>query len=220
MRKAVSIAQSALQNTLPLVQIGMTERDLATELSFQLYRNGCDPNLPFSPIVASGPNSANPHAAPSDRSLCAGDLLVIDWGASYQGYLSDLTRTFAVGKISAEQLKISEIVIAANLTAQSSVKPAASAADIDHAARSVIEDAGYGQFFIHRTGHGLGIEAHEEPYIRAGNPLQLVAGMTFTIEPGIYLPEKGGVRVEDNLVVTSTGSETLSDLPRQVTVVG
>jgi Xaa-Pro dipeptidase len=220
MRKAVNIAQVALQNTLPLVQIGMTERDLAAELTLQLYRNGCDPSLPFSPIVASGPNSANPHATPSDRILSPGDLLVIDWGASFQGYLSDLTRTFTVGKVSAEQLKISEIVIAANLAAQSSVRPAESADEIDRAARSVIEKEGYGKYFIHRTGHGLGIEAHEEPYIRAGNPMKLEPGMTFTIEPGIYLPEEGGVRVEDNLVVTLTGSETLSDLPRKVTVVG
>jgi Xaa-Pro dipeptidase len=170
--------------------------------------------------VASGPNSANPHATPSDRILSPGDLLVIDWGASFQGYLSDLTRTFAVGKVSAEQLKISEIVIAANLAAQSSVRPAESADEIDRAARSVIEKAGYGKYFIHRTGHGLGIEAHEEPYIRAGNPMKLEPGMTFTIEPGIYLPEEGGIRVEDNLAVTLTGSEMLSDLPREVTVVG
>jgi Xaa-Pro dipeptidase len=220
MRNAVNIAQMALQSTLPQVQIGMTERELASELTLQLYRNGCDPSLPFSPIVASGPNSANPHATPSERALSPGDMLVIDWGASYQGYLSDLTRTFAVREISPEQQKISQTVITANLAAQTTVMPTVSAGQVDQAARSVIEKAGYGKYFIHRTGHGLGIEAHEEPYIRAGNPLQLKPGMAFTIEPGIYLPGEYGVRVEDNLVVTATGSETLSNLTREILVVG
>jgi len=220
MRKAVDIAQRALQATLPSIQIGMTEKELAAELTVQLLRGGSESKLPFEPIVSAGPNSANPHAAPGDRKLQAGDLLVIDWGASYEGYLSDLTRTFAVGEIEPEFARIAQTVLDANTAGRQAASPEIPAGDVDSAARNVIEKAGYGQFFIHRTGHGLGMEGHEEPYIRKDNKQSLVPGMTFTIEPGIYLPERGGVRIEDDVVITATGCEVLSSLPRQLIRVG
>jgi Xaa-Pro dipeptidase len=216
MRKAADIAQRALQATLPLVHLGITERQLASELTLQTLRLGSDPEIPFAPIVSGGPNSANPHATPADRPLQAGDLLVFDWGASYQGYFSDITRTFAIGEIEPEYARIGQVVLEANSSARLIAGPSATASQVDRAARSVIESAGYGPYFTHRTGHGLGMEGHEEPYIRSGSDLRLEPGMTFTIEPGIYLPARNGVRIEDDIVITPAGAESLTDLPREI----
>jgi Xaa-Pro dipeptidase len=214
LRKAVEIAQNAMQATIPYIKAGKSERDIAAELTLQLLRHGSNPEMPFSPIVASGPNSANPHATPTDRILSPGDLLIIDWGAAYDGYVSDLTRTFAIGGVEAEFEKIANVVKSANEAGRKIAGPGLSAGDIDRATRKVIQDAGYGPFFIHRTGHGLGMEGHEDPYIYAENSLLLKAGMSFTIEPGIYLPDRGGVRIEDDVIVTEIGAESLSQLDR------
>lgn len=220
MRTAVEIAESALQATLPLIKIGMTERELAAELVIQLLRHGSDSELPFQPIVASGPNSALPHASAGSRQLAAGDSLLIDWGASHHGYLSDLTRTFAVGEATPELALIHQAVLAGNLAGRQSAGPGVPCGDVDHAARQEIETAGYGQLFVHRTGHGLGLEEHEAPFIRADNPELLMPGMTFTIEPGIYQQGFGGVRIEDDVVVTEDGGNSLSRFPRELQVVG
>ncbi len=220
MRKAVRIAQDALEAVLPQAKIGMTEQELAGELVVQLLRHGSQPELPFQPIVSSGPDGANPHAVPSGRRLQSGDLLVVDWGAAVDGYISDLTRTFAVGKVDEEYEKIHRLVQAANAAGRAAARPGAPCADVDRAARGVIEKAGYGEFFIHRTGHGIGLEAHEEPYMRGDNEAPLEPGMAFTVEPGIYLPGRNGVRVEDNLVITAAGAECLSDMPRELRVIG
>lgn len=216
MRKAVEIAQRALQNTLPVVRPGLTEREIAAELTLQLLRAGSDSEIPFSPIVSGGPNSANPHATPTDRPLRVGDLLLFDWGAFFQGYCSDLTRTFAIGEIDPEYKKIAAIVKEANEAGRAAAQPGVPAENVDKAARDVIESAGYGKYFHHRTGHGLGMEGHETPYMRAGNKQLLEPGMTFTVEPGIYLFGRNGVRIEDNVVITEDGSETLSSLPREL----
>jgi Xaa-Pro dipeptidase len=220
MRKAVQIAQNALEATLPLIKIGMTEKELAAELVVQLLKHGSEPELPFAPIVSGGPNSANPHASPTERELQAGDLLVIDYGATADGYISDLTRTFAVGQVEAEYEKIHRIVQEANAAGRAAGKPGVPCAAVDKAARDVIERAGYGEYFTHRTGHGIGMEPHEDPYMRGDNMQLLEPGMAYTVEPGIYLPGRNGVRVEDNVVVTATGSESLSDLLREICVVG
>ena len=220
MRQAVKIAQDALKAVLPMIKIGVSERELASELTIQILRHGGDPESPFGPIVSSGPNSANPHAAPGDRRLTAGDLLVIDWGASYQGYVSDLTRTFAIGEPEAEYRKIYEAVAQANAAGRAYARPGISAGEVDHAARKVIDAAGYGAFFTHRVGHGIGMEGHEPPYMFAENELELKPGMAFTVEPGIYLPDRGGVRIEDNVVITENGAEVLSDFPRELQVLG
>jgi Xaa-Pro dipeptidase len=218
MRRAVKIAENALQATLPLIRSGISERHIASELTLQLLKHGSDPEFPFSPIVSSGANSANPHAVPSERLLENGDLLVIDWGASFNGYISDITRTFAIGSVEQEFQKISDIVLKANTAGRNACQPENLAQDIDRAARQIISSEGYGDNFIHRTGHGIGMEGHEEPYIREGNQLPLAAGMAFTVEPGIYLPGRGGVRIEDNIVITATGSECLTSLPRELLV--
>jgi len=220
MRKAVQIAQSALEATIPSIKIGMTERELSSELVVQLLRHGSEPEIPFSPIVSGGPNSANPHASPTERKLQAGDLLVIDWGATHEGYISDLTRTFAVGDIDDEYQKIHNIVQESNAAGRAAAKPGARCADVDIAARDVIEKSGYGEYFTHRTGHGIGMEGHEEPYMRGDNMQILEPGMAFTVEPGIYLPGRNGVRVEDNVVISETGADVLSDMPREIRVVG
>lgn len=220
MRRAVKIAQDALEAAIPLIKIGMTEKELSSELVVQLLKHGSDPEMPFAPIVSAGSNSANPHASPTERKLQKGDLLVVDWGATYAGYISDLTRTFAVGEVDAEYEKIHKIVQEANAAGRAAGKPGASCADVDKAARDVIEKSGYGKYFTHRTGHGIGMEGHEEPYMRGDNMQLLEPGMAFTVEPGIYLPGKNGVRIEDNVVITETGADVLSDMPREIRVVG
>ena len=220
MRKAVKIAQSALETVIPQIQIGMTERELASELVMQLLKHGSESELPFAPIVSAGPNSANPHASPSERKLQAGDLLVIDWGAAYHGYISDLTRTFAVGEVDEEYKKIHQIVQEANAAGRAAAKPGIPCADVDKAARAVIEKAGYGKYFTHRTGHGIGMEGHEAPYMRGDNMQTLEPGKAFTVEPGNYLTGRNGVRIEDNMVITEDGAESLSDMPREIRVVG
>jgi Xaa-Pro dipeptidase len=220
MRRAVKIAQDALEAAIPLVKIGMTEKELSSELVVQLLKHGSEPETPFSPIVSGGPNAANPHASPSERKLQAGDLLVVDWGATYDGYISDLTRTFAVGEVDEEYQKIHRIVQEANAAGRAAAGPGVPCADVDKAARDVIEKAGYGPYFTHRTGHGIGMEGHEEPYMRGDNMQLLEPGMAFTVEPGIYLPDRNGVRIEDNVVITETGTDVLSDMPREVRTVG
>jgi Xaa-Pro dipeptidase len=143
-------------------------------------------------------------------------LLVIDWGASFEGYFSDITRTFAIGEMDDEWKQIGKIVLEANAAGRNSARPGIAAEVIDQAARAVIDSAGYGKYFTHRTGHGLGMESHEEPYIRGGNSMLLENGMTFTIEPGIYLPGRNGVRIEDDVVITQSGADCLTSLPREV----
>ena len=220
MRRAVKIAQDALEATLPQIKIGMTEKELSSELVVQLLKHGSEPELPFAPIVSGGPNAANPHASPTERKLQAGDLLVVDWGATYDGYISDLTRTFAVGEVDEEYQKIHKIVQESNAAGRAAAQPGVPCANVDKAARDVIERAGYGVYFTHRTGHGIGMEGHEEPYMRGDNRQLLEPGMAFTVEPGIYLPDRNGVRIEDNVVITQTGADVLSDMPRGIRAVG
>jgi Xaa-Pro dipeptidase len=217
-RKAVSIAEKAMMDTIPLIKVGMTERELAADLVVNLLRCGSEPELPFFPIVASGPNSALPHAVPTNRKFQVGDLLILDWGARVNGYVSDLTRTFAIGDLNEEMKKIYEVVKAANRAGLQAIGPDIPCSDIDRASRSVITSEGFGEYFIHRTGHGFGLEAHEGPYIREDNEELLAPGMTFTVEPGIYIPNQGGVRIEDNVFVTPDGGDSLSTFSRELQV--
>ena len=220
MQRAIQVAEEALSATLPNIRVGMSESELASELTLQLLRAGSAPELPFAPIVASGPNSAIPHATASDRALQPGDALIIDWGATVDDYISDLTRTFAIGRLDSELARVHSIVEQANAAGRAAVRPGIACGAVDQATRQVIQRAGLGEAFTHRTGHGIGLEAHEPPYIRADSAQPLQAGMTFTVEPGIYLPGRFGVRVEDNLVVTPEGGETLTRYPRELAVVG
>ncbi|NOZ06452.1 MAG: aminopeptidase P family protein [Chloroflexi bacterium] len=215
MRQAIRIAEAALSDTVGEMAAGQTEREIATRLQVALTRHGSDP-LPFLPIVVAGPNAASPHALPGDRPIRAGDIVTIDCGASWGGYASDITRNVAVGEITEELEHIHSIVWQANGAGRAAVRPGIPAEDVDAATRAVIEEAGYGAYFTHRTGHGLGLDIHEPPYVVGGNRAPLRAGMTFTIEPGIYLPGLGGVRIEDDVVVTADGTETLTKFPRKL----
>jgi Xaa-Pro dipeptidase len=214
------MAQEAMELLLPEIKVGMTEKEIASKLVLHSFKLGSGTNLPFMPIVASGPNSANPHATPTDRKLQNGDLLVIDWGVNVNGYLSDLTRTFSIGEPTEQQKEIHQIVHKANQAAHAVVKPGITAGEVDKAARDVIEKAGYGEYFTHRTGHGLGMQTHEPPYMRAGNDVILEPGMVFTIEPGIYIPDQDGVRIEDDVIVTEDGINSFSDMTRELQVIG
>ena len=157
---------------------------------------------------------------PSDRPLQVGDLLVIDWGATVDDYPSDITRTFAVGELEPTLAQVYEVVKQANRAAKAVARPGASGRDLDRTARGVIEAAGYGDYFIHRTGHGLGLEVHEPPYIMEANTEPLHPGNVFTIEPGIYLSGRGGVRIEDDIVITPEGCRSLTTFPRDLIQVG
>jgi len=171
----------------------------------------------FAPIVAAGPNGALPHVNPGDRLLLSGEFVTLDCGVRYGGYCSDITRTYAVGSVGEELERIYETVRQANATGRAFAHLGVTAQAVDRATRRVIADAGYGEYFVHRTGHGLGLEVHEPPYIVESNELVLRPGMVFTIEPGIYVPGLGGVRIEDNVVITETGCESLTNLPRELT---
>lgn len=222
MRTAVDIAQQAALALLPHIRVGMTEQEVASQLTMQILRAGGDATLPFPPIVATGPNGANPHGVPTDRRLLPGDLVTLDWGAAYHGYFADITRTFhlAGGVLSAELVKVYDVVRLANEAGRAAVRPGATGQDVDRAARKVIDEAGHGAHFVHRTGHGLGLEVHEEPYVKEGSTQPLEVGMTFTVEPGIYVPGLGGVRIEDDVVVTDDGCECLTTLPRTLESIG
>lgn len=219
MRRAVAVAEQAMEQLLPRIKIGQTEKEIAAMLVQELTQAGAH-GVAFGPIVSSGPNSASPHAVPTDRPIQSGDLLVIDWGALVDDYPSDITRTFAVGEISAEFERIYEIVREANAAGVVAAGPGASGQSIDRITRAVIDKAGYGEYFIHRTGHGLGLETHEHPSIVEGETEELPAGAVFTVEPGIYLPGRGGVRIEDNVLLTADGREVLTSFPRHLIQVG
>ena len=217
--RAIEVAETAMKRLIPRIQIGQTEKEIAAMLNQELIDAGAD-GISFSPIVSAGPNGASPHAVPTNRPIQSGDLLIIDWGAMVDDYPSDITRTFAVGPISPEMRRIYEVVKAANAIGRQACGPGASGQEVDEAARGVIDDSGYGEYFIHRTGHGLGLEIHEPPYMMQGNTEGLIAGTVFTVEPGIYLPGVGGVRIEDNIVITAEGSRTMTTFPRDLITVG
>ena len=216
MQHAVEMAQTALRNTLPQISLGVTERAVAGIITQELLKAGSEPELPFNPIIAFGPQAANPHAVPSDYALQLGDVVLIDWGANHQGYFSDLTRTFTYGAPSDEVRTIARLVGEANQAGRDACKPKVPIGTVDAATRAVITQGGYGAQFVHRTGHGLGLEVHEAPWVRDDNEQLMEPGMTFTVEPGIYINGVAGVRIEDDVVITPDGHRSLSTLPREV----
>ncbi len=219
MRRAIQITEQALDDAIDVIRAGMTERQVANELLMALMRRGAE-GIAFEPLIQSGPNAALPHLTSTERVIQSGEGLLIDFGITIDGYNSDITRTFAVGEPSAEFKRIYDVVKHANAAGRATAKPGASGQDVDRATRKVIEDAGYGQYFTHRTGHGLGLEGHEPPYMVEGNTMPLMVGNTFTVEPGIYIPGVGGVRIEDDVLITDAGAESLTTYDQELTVIG
>ncbi|MFJ7367981.1 M24 family metallopeptidase [Lysinibacillus sp. NPDC098008] len=217
MRQAVQIVEESLEATLPTIQAGVSEMDIAAQLEYEMRRRGSE-GTPFGTIVASGYRGALPHGRASTKKIEKGELIVLDFGSIYQGYVADITRTVALGDISPTLKNIYQLVRQANEAAITAIKPGMTAHQIDAIARGIIDHAGYGQYFTHRLGHGIGLSAHEEPYLMQQNKLVLTAGMTFTVEPGIYIKDIGGVRIEDNLLVTENGYENLMTYSKELII--
>jgi Xaa-Pro aminopeptidase len=196
---------------------GRSEADVAADVRRMTVEEGHE--VSTFHIVASGPNAASPHHEPEGRVIERGDTIVIDFGGRWQGYCSDTTRTFSVGEPSAEVSAAYEVLEAAQTAARAAVRPGVTPEAVDAAAREIIDDAGYGDRFIHRTGHGIGLEGHEHPYIVEGNDLPLEAGMAFSIEPGIYVPGEWGMRIEDIVVCGDTGVDELNRSDRRLRIV-
>jgi Xaa-Pro aminopeptidase len=214
---SVQLNSTALEQALRHFRSSMTERDLAAEIGYRMRRLGADREA-FETIVASGQRSALPHAQPTGRSIQTNQLLLIDMGATVAGYASDMTRTHAVGKPTAKARQMYRAVLESQLAAIDAVKPGASCASIDRAARSVLRAHRLDDLFIHSTGHGLGLEIHEAPRLGRKEKTKLEPGMAVTIEPGVYAQGLVGVRIEDTLVVTSSGCEVLTPTGKELVV--
>jgi Xaa-Pro aminopeptidase len=218
MKKAVSRAEEAFLDVKPFIREGTRERAVALRLGNRLWKKGCR-NIPFEIIVASGSLSALPHATPTDKKLQKGDLIIIDWGGEADGYYSDMTRTFLIrGQNLSRQKELYQIVLEAHRKATSAVVPGISAKQIDSAARTYISNTGYGGLFGHGTGHGVGLQVHELPRISWNKSVTVRENMVFTIEPGIYLPGFGGVRIEYMVVVRKKKGEVLTSLRRELEI--
>ncbi|MGW3724458.1 M24 family metallopeptidase, partial [Streptomyces sp. NPDC000851] len=214
---AGAAADAAYRDILSVRFAGRRERDVAADLARRLRAHGHS-RVDFT-VVGSGPNGANPHHEAGDRMIQDGDMVVLDFGGLKDGYGSDTTRTVHVGEPTAEERRVHDIVRAAQQAAVDAVRPGVACQDIDRVARSVIEDAGYGEYVVHRTGHGIGVTTHEPPYLVAGEEQPLVPGMCFSVEPGICLPGRFGVRIEDIVTCTEHGGRRLNDTPHELAVV-
>lgn len=204
-REATKLTDEKIANAIKDVKVGMTELELSTKIG--------------DALVQFGENTAIPHANASKRKLKEGDVIIIDASHSYEGFMSDLTRTFYFGEPTAEMCKIHSIIHDAQSAAIDTIKAGMTCESIDKAARSIIEKAGYGKYFIHRVGHSLGMDVHEPPYLVSGNRRRLESGMVFTVEPGIYLPNKFGIRLEDDVAVTDDGCELLSTRVKEMKII-
>ena len=218
MRKAQAITDKAFTEVLPRIKAGMTELELQAELIYCMYKNGAT-GLAFDPIVVSGPNTSLPHGVACERVIQAGDFITMDYGASYMGYCSDMTRTVAVGFATEEMKKVYNTVLQAQLAGLAVSKAGVPGKDIDGAARRIITDAGYGEYFGHGYGHSLGLEVHENPSPNARNDQPMPVGAVASAEPGIYLPGKFGVRIEDTCVFLENGIEILTKSPKELIIV-
>ena len=215
--KAQRIAEAAFEHILTFIKEGVTEKEVALELDYYMLSHGAD-GLSFETIAVSGKNSSKPHGVPSDKKIEKGDFVTMDFGAVVEGYHSDMTRTVAVGKVSDEQKKVYDTVLKAQLASIDVLRPGITGVEADKAARDVIANAGYGEYFGHGTGHGVGVEIHELPNLSPRSPATLCEGNIVTIEPGIYLPGKFGVRIEDMALITKDGKRILTEAPKELIV--
>ncbi|RNB91370.1 aminopeptidase P family protein [Brevibacillus fluminis] len=219
MKRAIHLIEQALAAGVSHAKPGMSEIELVAELEYQMKKLGAD-SPAFNTIVLSGEKTSQPHGIPGSRQLQTGEFLLIDAGVLVDGYHSDITRTFAVGDIDEKLADQYDSVLQANLAAIASTRPSCTFASVDQAARSVIAERGYGEHFITRVGHGLGLELHEYPSVHGDNQDKVYEGLVFTIEPGIYIPQHAGVRIEDNVWVTKDGVEVLTSFPKELTIIG
>ncbi|TQR08442.1 M24 family metallopeptidase [Psychrobacillus soli] len=217
MRKAAELADYAIEVGCKEIAEGKTEIEILNAIELAVKEKGAA-QMSFDTMVLSGPKTASPHGTPGDRKIQKGDFILFDLGVVYNGYCSDITRTVAFGEPSPDKREIYETVRRAEEAAVQAVKPGITAMELDKIARDVITDAGYGEYFTHRLGHGLGISVHEFPSITGVNEMKLETGMVFTIEPGIYHPEITGVRIEDDVVVTADGVEVLTKFPKELQI--
>ncbi len=215
LRKCGEIADKALEATLPYIKPGVTEREIAWQLEQALHAAGGE-GLSFPTIAAAGVNSAKPHAIPSDYAVQPGDFVTIDFGCRWQNYCGDCTRTFAVGRISDEQRAAYETVLAAQLAGVANIRPGMTCAEADEISRRVIRQAGLGEYFSHSLGHGVGLNIHEAPALSPSDKTTLAPGFLVTVEPGVYLPGRFGLRIEDSCIVTANGLEPLTHFPKDL----
>ena len=214
LERAARLTDEVCEWLLGRLRPGLSELEVAGLALGRIAEAGAQPS--FDPLVQSGPNSALPHLGPTGRRLERGDLVLLDLGAAWEGYKGDITRMAVIGEPDARQREIHALVLAARDRGFEAVRPGAAAGEVDAAARAVIEAAGHGERFIHRTGHGLGLDGHEEPNFTAGDQTVLRPGMVATIEPGVYIPGWGGVRIEDDVVVEAAGARSLTALARDL----
>ena len=218
MRKAQAITDKAFTEVLTRIREGMTEKELAAELIYCLLKNGGE-GLSFEPIVVSGPNTSLPHGVPGDRKLRSGDFITMDFGVLYQGYCSDMTRTVALGYATEEMRKVYDTVLQAQLAGIAATKAGVKGKDVDAAARQVIADAGYGPYFCHSYGHSIGMECHELPPCSPTGEVVMQENMVCSAEPGIYLPGKFGVRIEDVVIFKENGCENVTNSPKNLIII-
>ena len=216
-RNAAQIADEAFEEILKYIKIGVTEKDIERELQYLIKKNGAD-DIGFPTIVASGKRSSLPHAIPSDKKIEKGDFVTMDFGAMYKGYRSDMTRTIVIGEADEKQRKIYDIVKAAQAEGEKAIKAGVSGRVPDDCTRGYIKNAGYGDFFGHGLGHGVGLDIHEEPFMSSSCEKTLTEGNVITVEPGIYLPDWGGVRIEDTVLVKADGVEILTKSSKELIV--
>jgi len=216
MSKAGSLADEAFNELIKYIKPGMYEGDINDKLNEIYYKMGVEPS--FNSIIASGRNSSMPHYNSYDRKIESKDIIILDFGCKYKGLCSDMTRTVFIGDITEEEKKVYDIVLSANLAGENACKPGVTAKDVDKVARDIIEDEGYGNYFLTRLGHGIGYSVHEAPDIKGTNNTVLSPGMTFSIEPGIYLKDKFGIRIEDIVLVTSEGKEILNKSSKDIII--
>ncbi|MFC7364576.1 MULTISPECIES: M24 family metallopeptidase [Bhargavaea] len=219
LRKAAELADYAIEVGCREIAEGKTELEILTAIEFEMKKKGVS-HMSFDTMVLSGKKTASPHGTPGERKIQKGDFVLFDLGVVWEGYCSDITRTVAFGEPTEEMRNIYETVKQAEQAAVDAVKPGVRAMDLDKTARDVITEAGYGEYFTHRLGHGLGISVHEFPSLHGSNEMKLEEGMVFTIEPGIYHPDITGVRIEDDVVVTSDGVEVLTKFPKELQIIG
>lgn len=217
-RTAIDLSSKAFLHIIEMLEDGVVEKEVALEMEFFMKRTGAQA-LGFDIIIASGKRSALPHGRASEKRIQKGDFILIDFGSDFRGYHSDQTRTLVCGKPSSEQEKVYQVVKEAHDRAIQKVMPGIPISEVDGAARDYIRNQGYGDYFGHGTGHGIGLAVHEDPVVNGDNKELVREGMLFTVEPGIYIPDWGGVRIEDMVWVTSHGAEVLTYLPTELKVV-